>query len=180
MEKELKPGRFLKTQIIKEYTDRLKDSSSLFVTDFAGLTNKQIEDLRSKLKVVSSKYLVINNSLCKTALKELKLDNLADLIDGSCAISYTSSDPVAISKALVDFAKANDRFQVKGGYVDGDIITVDTIKEFASMPSREILLGRLAAALNSPIVGMVSVCSGIIKKLLYAINDIISKREDKQ
>jgi len=176
MEKDLKPGRFLKTCIIKEYADRLKGSSSLFVTDFTGLTNKQIEELRSKLKVVSTKYLVINNSLCKAALKNLKLDNLSDLINGSCAISYTSSDPVATSKALVDFAKNNERFQVRGGYVDGDVITVDTIKELASMPSREVLLGRLIAAINSPIVGIVTVCSGVIKKLLYTINDMIRKK----
>ena len=78
MEKDIKPGRFLKTCIVNEYTDKLKGSSSLFVTDFAGLTNKQIEELRSKLKVVSTKYLVINNSLCKAALKNLKLDNLSD------------------------------------------------------------------------------------------------------
>jgi large subunit ribosomal protein L10 len=180
MEKELKPGRFLKTRIIKEYADKLKDSSSLFVTDFKGLTNKQIEELRKKLKAVSSKYLVINNSLCKSALKDLKLETLADLVDGSCAISYTSGDPVAISKALVNFAKNNEHFQVKGGYIDGNAITVDIIKELAAMPSREILLGRLTAAINSPITGMVSVCSGIIKKILYAINDIARKKEEKQ
>jgi len=180
MEKELKPGRFLKTCIIKEYADRLKDSSSLFVTDFKGLTNKQIEELRKKLKNVSSKYLVINNSLCKSALKDLKLEALADLVDGSCAISYTSSDPVATSKALVNFAKNNEHFQVKGGYVDGGVITVDTIRELAAMPSREVLLGRLVAAINSPITGMVSVCSGIIKKMLYVINDIIRKKEENK
>ena len=178
MEKQLKPGRFLKTCIVKEYTERLKDSSSLFVTDFTGLTNKQIEALRKKLKAVSSKYMIINNSLCKTALRDLKLDALADLVDGSCAIGHTSSDPVATSKALVDFAKNNERFQVKGGYVDGGIIDVDTIKELAAMPSREVLIGRLVAAINSPIVGLVSVCSGVIKKLLYTINDIIRKREE--
>ncbi len=178
MEKQLKPGRFLKTRIVKEYTDRLKDSSSLFVTDFTGLTNKQLEALRKKLKVASSSYLVINNSLCKTALRDLKLDSLVDLIDGSCAIGHTNNDPVATSKALVDFAKTNESFQVKGGYVDGGVIDVDTIKELAAMPSREVLIGRLLAAINSPIVGLVSVCSGVIKKLLYAINDIIRKKEE--
>lgn len=180
MEKGLKPGRFLKNRIIKEYTDRLKGPSSLFVTDFTGVTNKQIEELRKKLKVVSTEYLVINNLLCKSALKDLKLDDLADLIDGPCAISYTSGDPVATSKALVDFAKNNGSFQVKGGYVDGDIITVDTIKELAAMPSREVLLGRLVTAINSPIIGIVSVCSGVIKKLLYAVNDIIRKKEENK
>lgn len=180
MEKELKPGRFLKSRIIKEYTDRFRGCSSLFLTDFKGLTNRQIEELRKKLRGASSSYMIINNSLCISALKKLKLESLVELVDGSCAISYTSGDPVAASKVLVDFAKANSTFQIKAAYVDGGIIDTDTVKELASMPSREVLLTRLVSAVNSPVTGIVSVCSGVIKKLLYAFNEIANKKQEQK
>ena len=179
-EQELKPGKFLKDRMITEYAERLKDSSAFFVTEYAGLTNKDLIGLRKKLKSSSAKYLVVKNSLCKSALKNLKLNELVGLIDGPCALSYGNGDPVTISKVLVDFAKANDKLRLRGGYIEGKIITVDTVKELASLPSREVLLMRLLSAINSPITGFVSACSGIIKKLLYALNEIANKKQENK
>ena len=178
MEKELKPGKFLKRRIIKEYADQFKGASAMFVTEFIGLTNKELEDLRKKLTPVSIKYLIVKNSLCKIALKDIKMDSIADMLEGSCALGYGKADPVSVSKVLINFAKANEKFKLRGGYVDGEVVTVDTIKELASLPTREILLARLLNCMNSPISGFVSVCSGITKKLLYAFNEIIKKKEE--
>ena len=178
MEKQLKPGRFLKSRMTKEYVEKLKDSQSLFITDFEGLTNKDLAALRKKLRGVNSKYLVVKSSLCISALKELKLDNVAEGIDSACAISYAGTDPVAVSKILVDFAKTNENLKLKSGYIDGAIVDLNMIRELAAMPSRDALLARLVYVLNSPVTGLVSVCSGIVKKLLYVINDIIKKREE--
>ena len=180
MVKELKPGKFLKTRIIKEYERRLKGASSFFVTDFGGLTNREIEELKKKLKSASTKYLVVKNSLCRSALKEMKIESLSDMIEGSCAISYTDKDPVITSKVLVDFSKANEKFKLKGGYVDGQVLGIDTLKELALIPSREVLLTRLVSAMNSPIAGFVLVCSGIVKKFLYALNEIVKKKEENK
>jgi large subunit ribosomal protein L10 len=180
MAKELKPGKFLKTRIIKEYEQRFKGAKTFFITDFTGLTNKEIEQLKNKLKTASTDYLVVKNSLCKSALKEMKIDNLSGMVEGSCAISYTDKDPVAVSKVLVDFSKTNEKFRLKGGYADGAVLSLDTIRELASMPSREVLLTRLVCAVNSPVTGFVSVCSGIVKKILYAINEIIKKKEENK
>jgi large subunit ribosomal protein L10 len=180
MVKEIKPGRFLKTQMLKEYEKRFKGSSSFFVTNFNGLTNKEIGDLKKKLKAVSTKYMVVKKSLCKTVFQSLELDGMADMLEGSCAVSYTDKDPVAASKVLIDFLNSNQKFLVKGGYIDGEALSLETVRELAAMPTREVLLTRLVAAMNSPITGFVAACSGIIKKLLYAINDIIKKKEENE
>lgn len=180
MAKELKPGKFLKTRIIKEYEQRLKGAKSFFVTDFGGLTNKEIEQLKNKLKSASTDYLVVKNSLCRSAFKEMKIDILSGMVEGSCAISYTDKDPVAVSKVLVDFSKTNEKFKLKGGYADGAILSLDTIRELASMPPREVLLARLVSAMNAPVTGLVTVCSGIVKKFLYAINEIIKKKKENE
>ena len=80
MEKAAKPGRSLKSHLIKEYTDRLKVFSCLFVLDFGGTKNKEVEDLRRKLKTVSGDYIVVKNSLCRLALEKLKVTGVSDMV----------------------------------------------------------------------------------------------------
>jgi large subunit ribosomal protein L10 len=179
-ESRLKPGKFLKARITKEYEDKLKGASSFFVTDFSGLTNKEIEELKNKLRSTSTKYLVVKNSLCRSALKALNIESISSMIEGSCAISYTDKDPVMPSKVLVNFSRSNERLRLKGGYVDGRALSVDTLRELASMPSREILLTRIVSAMNSPITGFVGACSGIVRKFLYALNEIRQKKEKEK
>jgi large subunit ribosomal protein L10 len=180
MAKAIKPGRFLKTQMIGEYEKRFQPASSFFVTDFNGLTNKEIGDLKRKLKAASARYIVVKKTLCKSVFHGLRLDLLMKMIEGSCAVTYTEKDPVAVSKVLIDFLKSNEKFMIKGGLVDGEALNLDSIKELASMPSREVLLTRLAWVMNSSITGFVTACSGVLKKLVYAINEIKKKKEENK
>ena len=179
MENQLKPGKLLKSKMLEEYTKRLKGCTTIFVTGFGGLTNREIESLRKKLKASAVKYLVVKNSLCKAALKDLKKDKLADMLEGFCGLTYGSGDPVSISKALVDYAKANEKLKLKGAYIDGEMVTAATIKELAALPSREVLLTRLVSAMNSPVSGFVSVCSGMIRKFVYALAEVARKKDGK-
>ena len=167
-------AEYYKTQYVYPVRDEFMVAREFCID--AGL----VEDLKNKLKSAPAKYLVVKNSLCISALKEMHIDNLADMVEGSCAISYTDKDPVAASKILVDFSKANEKFKLKGGYADGEVLSLGTLKELASMPPREVLLARLVSAMNSPVTGFVTACSGIIKKFLYAINEIIKKKEENK
>jgi large subunit ribosomal protein L10 len=180
MAKELKPGKFLKSRIKKEYESEFTGCSSYFVTNYGGLTNKEIERLKNNLRSASAKYIVVKNSLCRSVVDELKLEGLSGLIGGSCAISYTDKDPVAVSKALVDFLKSNEKFKLIGGFIDGKVTDVEVLKDLAAMPSREVLLGRLLSAMNSPVSGLVTVCSSIIKKFVYAVDAIKRKKEENK
>ena len=179
MEKELKLGRTIKEHIVKEYVKMLKESESVFVTDFGGLTNKDMEDLKKRLRPVSAEYHIVKNSLYKIALKDSKLDGIAGMVGGSCALSYGRGDPVSISKILVNYARDNKNFKLRGAYIDGKIITQDVVKELAALPGRDILIARLLGSMNSPISGFVSACSGIITKFLYALNEIANVKGKK-
>jgi large subunit ribosomal protein L10 len=163
-----------------EYAERLKDSTYLIVTDFGGLTNKDMESLRKKLRPTSAKYIVVKNSLCRTALKGLKIDGLVEMITGACGLGYGKGDPISVSKVMMDFAKDNKNLKLKGGYIDSKIVTIDTIKEFASLPSKEALIARLLSCMNSPITGFVSVCSGVMRKFVYAVNEIAKKKQENK
>ncbi len=179
MEEHLKPGRLLKQHMIDQIAARLQGATNLFVTECGNLSNKQMEELRGKLKKASSNYMVVKNSMCIMALEKINLDMIRDLIKGACGISYNSKDPVMASKILVNFTKENKQFKLKGACIEGKVVPVNTIKEIAAIPSREILLARLASSLNSPIMGMVGVLSGIIRKFVYAINAIKDKKEQR-
>lgn len=178
-DKELKPGRYLKVRMSDAYADRFKDASSIFITEYGGLTNKELEDLRKKLKPLSMQYMIVKNSLCRLALKELEMGSVADRVVGSCALGYGKGDPVSISKVLVDFAKKYKNLILKGAYIEGDAVDADTIKELATLPGKDVLIARLISCINSPISGLVAVCSGIVKKLVYALNEISKKKEEK-
>jgi large subunit ribosomal protein L10 len=105
------------------------------------------------------------------------MDGITDGITGSCAVGYGSGDPVTVSKVFVDFAKENANLRLKYGYVDGKVIKLETIKELAALPSRQVLLTRLVSCLNSPITGFVSTCSGVINKFVYALSEISKKKQ---
>ena len=174
--KELKPGKYLKRRLIDEYAKRLKGSSMLLVTEFGALTNKDLAELRKRLKACATRYLIIKNSLAKFAFKDLKIEGVADSITGSCAVGYGSGDPVAVSKVFVDFIKNNTNLRLKCGYMEGKAININVIRELAALPSREVLLTRLVGCLNSPVSGLVRTCSGVINKFVYALNEISKKK----
>ena len=122
----------------------------------------------------------MKNSICRLALEKLKLKDLANALEASCALTYTQDDAVSVSKTLVGFSKDNKNLKLKGAYIDGEMITEGAIRELAALPSREVLLGRLVSCINSPVAGFVSACSGIVKKLLYALNEIVKKADKNQ
>ncbi|UCH12414.1 MAG: 50S ribosomal protein L10 [Candidatus Omnitrophota bacterium] len=178
MEEHLKPGRLLKQHMIDHIAARLQGASNLFVTECGSLSNKQMEELRGKLKKASSNYMVVKNSMSIMALEKINLDMTRDLIKGTCGISYNSKDPVMTSKILVNFTKEYKEFKFKGACIEGKVVSADTIKEIAAIPPREILLARLVSSLNSPIKDMAGVLYGIIRKLVYALNAIKDKKQE--
>ncbi len=175
-EEQVKPGRLLKQHMIEEIATRLKDATNLFVTECGRLSNKQLQDLRKRLKKAPSNYMVVKNSMCATALKKIGLEDLRQLIKGTCGVSFSTADPITTSKILVDFTKENENLQLQGAYIDGKVVATDTIKQLATIPPREILLARLVSSINSPISGMVGALSAVIRKLVYTLVAIKDKK----
>ena len=114
--------------------------------------------------------------MCALAFKKIGAENLKDLLKGTCGVGVSKNDPVAVSKILVDFSKENEKFVLKGAYIDGIIVPAGTIKELAATPPKEVLLTKLVISLNSPISGIVCTLSGIVSKLVYALNSIKDKK----
>jgi large subunit ribosomal protein L10 len=135
-----------KAAAVAEIVDAFNDSAGAVLTDYRGLTVKQLQDLRRALGENTS-YAVVKNTLTKIAAKQAGVEGFDDLLVGPTAIAFISGDVVEAAKGLRDFAKANPALIVKGGYVDGAPMDATEIAKLADLESREVLLGRMAGAM---------------------------------
>ncbi len=135
-----------KTAAVAEIVDSFNDSTGAVLTEYRGLTVKQLQELRRVLGE-NAHYAVVKNTLTKIAAKQAGVDGVDDLLNGPTAIAFINGDLVEAAKGLRDFAKANPALVVKGGYVDGAPMAAAEIAKLADLESREVLLGKLAGAM---------------------------------
>jgi large subunit ribosomal protein L10 len=135
-----------KTAAVAEIVDSFNDSSASVLTEYRGLTVKQLQDLRRVLGD-NAHYAVVKNTLTKIAAKQAGVVGFDDLLNGPTAIAFINGDLVEAAKGLRDFAKANPALVIKGGYVDGAPMGAAEIAKLADLESREVLLGKLAGAM---------------------------------
>ena len=135
-----------KAAAVAEIVDSFNDSAGAVLTEYRGLTVKQLQDLRRALGE-NANYAVVKNTLTKIAAKEAGVEGFDDLLTGPTAIAFISCDLVEAAKGRRDFAKANPALVIKGGYVDGASMDASEIAKLADLESREVLLGKLAGAM---------------------------------
>lgn len=178
-----KVGRKFRELMVEEVAEMLKDSPYLFFVNFHKLPNSKVESLRRSLNKSASDLKVVKNSILKLALKKRKLEPLCELIEGTCAVTFGKNDPLKTSKVLYDFSRAEEGLSIRGGYVDGQVLLADRIKELALLPSREVLLAQLIGTLKAPLNRLVNVLDGNLRKLVYVLDAISSasggKKEEK-
>ena len=156
-----------KQTIIDEITDVAKNSASFILFDYRGLTAEEVTELRRNLRDNGAQYKVWKNTLTKRAMDGLNF-NLDDCLNGPSAMAY-SDDSVAPIKVLSDFAKEHKALEIKGGIVDGEVASLDTIKQLATLPSREGLLTMLASGLI-----------GTVRDLSIALNMLSEEKEKSE
>src|SRR3954454_450750 len=135
-----------KAAAVAEISEAFKDSSAALLTEYRGLTVSQLTERRRSLGA-GARYTVVKNTLTKIAAREAGIDSLDDLLTGPTAIAFVS-DPVEAAKGVRDFARSHPFLVVKGGVLDGKAISADEIRRLADLESREVLLAKLAGAMN--------------------------------
>jgi large subunit ribosomal protein L10 len=135
-----------KAAAVAEIVDSFNDSTASVLTEYRGLTVKQLQELRRTLGE-NANYAVVKNTLTKIAAKQAGVEGFDDLLNGPTAIAFINGDLVEAAKGLRDFAKANPALVIKGGYVDGASMGAADIARLADLESREVLLGKLAGAM---------------------------------
>jgi large subunit ribosomal protein L10 len=138
-----------KQQIADDLRDRFSKSAIIVVTDYKGLDVTAMNDLRRKLRAEEIEYQVVKNTLLIRASEDNDVALIKDHFKGPSAIALSYDDPVAPAKVLSQFAKDNDKLEIKVGVMNGQVLDANAIKALAKLPSREVLLGQLLAALNA-------------------------------
>ncbi len=163
-----------KAEVVAELAENFRSSAAAVLTEYRGLSVKQITALRVALGADTS-YNVTKNTLTTLAAQAAGLTGLDELLIGPTAVAFVKGDPVEAAKSLRDFAKANPALVVKGGVMDGKALTADEVKKLADLESRDVLLAKLAGAmlatlskavylLNAPLAQMARVAGALQTK----------------
>lgn len=139
-----------KVQAVSEIATKLRESKTTVVADYRGLTVAQVTELRKQLREAGIEFKVLKNSLTRLATAQENLTELDQYLLGPNAIAFSNDDVIAPAKVLVEFAKKNDKLEVKGGVIEGKVVGAEDIKALASLPSREGLLSMLLSVLQAP------------------------------
>ena len=150
-----------KAEVVSEIKNNIENAKSVVLFDYRGLTDSEIKELRNKLRDNNASSKVYKNTLTKRAMDELNID-FSEYLSGPSAISF-GSDELSIVKVINDFSKDHDKLVLKAGIVDGKIATVDDLKQYASIPSRDGLLTMLAAGMMGTIRDL-SICLDLYSK----------------
>ena len=169
-------GGVMRHRMVREIETHLR-APCLVVTQYRGLSVKELEELRKRLRTTESRYLVAKNSLSRIALKSLGAEALIPLVTDQVGFVVGCEDPIAISRVVVGYMKDHEALKLAGGLADGKLLSADRIREFARLPSREVLIGKTVMLVKSPLSGLAAVLSGTVRKLLYALKEIRKTKE---
>jgi large subunit ribosomal protein L10 len=158
-----------KIDAVTDLKQRLDGVKTVLLTEYRGLTVQQISELRKQLRAVSAQYKVVKNRLAKIAVSSTELAVLRPQLTGPVALIVSKDDPVAVAKAVSTFARTNQAFTVKGGYVDGQLMAADGVKALADLPSKEALRAQLVGAISGPLTQLVSLLQAPQRELAYIL-----------
>jgi large subunit ribosomal protein L10 len=156
--------RSQKTEAVASLNATFNEVSVVVVTRNLGLSVAQSTELRAKMREAGASYKVAKNRLAKLALKDTAYEGLEEFLSGPTALA-TSADPVAAAKAAVDFAKSNDRLEIVGGSMNGQMLDEAGIKALASLPSLDELRGTIVGLLNAPATKVAQLANAPAAKL---------------
>jgi len=169
-----------KAEAIQSIKEKLEKAQAVVLTDYRGLNVAQVTELRKRLREAGVEYKVLKNTLTKIAAKEVGIDEAVDsYLEGPTAVAFTYGDPVAVAKILADYAKDNDKLEIKAGILENKVIDAAGVQALAKLPSREVLIAQVLAGMQAPISGFVNVLQGTIRNLVYALDAVRQQKEEK-
>ena len=168
-----------KIALVDEIKEKIEKSQSIVLVNNHGLTVEEVTKLRKELREHGVDYKVYKNTMLKRAFDATGNEDANELLVGPTLGAFGIEDAVQPAKILNDFAEDNDRLEIKGGILDGRVVSIDEVKALAKLPSREVLVAHLLGSLNAPIQGLATVLSGNIRGLAVALNQIREKKEEE-
>ena len=170
-----------KERVVAELTERLRTSETLIVADYRGLTNAEIDGLRSKLLEHGARFAVVKNTLTRRAAETAGADALLALLEGPSAIAFVESggDPVAVAKALADAATSTKVLAIRGGVLEGKSLTAAEVESLAKLPPADVIRAQLVGAIVSPLTTVVALMTAPLRDLAGLIDARIEQLKEQ-
>ena len=164
-----------KVAVVDEVRRRLDTASAAILTEYRGLTVKDLAALRRAVREAGGEYKVYKNTLMRFAVRDLGLEEVEPMLQGPTAITFVSADAVDVAKALRDFARAHPQLVVKGGLLGQTVLSAQDAGALAEVPSRPVLLGRLAGGLAAPLAQLAGLLQALPRNFAYGLKALIDK-----
>ncbi|MDP9388241.1 MAG: 50S ribosomal protein L10, partial [Actinomycetota bacterium] len=165
-----------KVAVVDEVRERLGAANAAILTEYRGLTMKQLAALRRSLGEAGGSYKIYKNTLVRFAARDLGLEDLTSMLEGPTAIAFVDGDAVTVAKALRDFSRANPNLVVKGGLLGSTVLSPTDAAALADLPPREVLLARVAGALAAPLTQFAGLLQAVPRSFAYGLQALIDKR----
>ena len=170
-----------KERVVAELTERLRTSETLIVADYRGLTNAQIDGLRSTLLEHGARFAVVKNTLTRRAAEAAGADAVLALLEGPSAIAFVEADgdPVAVAKALGDAAATTRILAIRGGVLEGVAMSADEVQSLAKLPPFDVLRAQLVGTIISPLTTVVGLLTAPLRDVVGLIEARIAQLEEQ-
>jgi len=172
--------RSQKQQDVDFLHSELLSVSSVVLSSFEGLTVQQDTELRRAIQSVGGKYRVVKNTLAERAAEDTPAAELLKNLKGVNSIAYTSSDPVALAKAVSKYAKDNEAFSFRAGLVEGRVISVEELETLAALPARDELFSKLLGLLQAPAQRLLAVLNAPAQQLALVVGQAEKEKKFKE
>ncbi len=153
-----------KKQAVAELSEKISASVTGVVVDYKGISVADDTALRKELRENGVKYTVVKNSILKRAVEGTDLAQIAEVCEGTTAIALSAEDYTAAARILCKYAESHDNFNVKSGFLDGKVVSIETIDELAKLPTKEVLLATVLSAFQAPIAAFARAVQAIVDK----------------
>ena len=171
-------NRNQKEALVGNLAQQLQDAPASFLVNYQGSTVETLQAFRTKLREKEAKFRVAKARLFKIAAQDVPGGSeFADLFKEQVGLVFSGNDVGGTAKELVDFAKENEAIKVVSGFYESQVLSNDQVKYFASLPSREVLLGQVVGTMQAPIATFVRLLSMLITRLLYVLQRIAEQKQ---
>ncbi|MFM7893809.1 MAG: 50S ribosomal protein L10 [Actinomycetota bacterium] len=170
-------ARAEKAAVVAEVRDKLAASNSVIVSEYRGLTVGALAKLRRTLRPLGAEYKFYKNSLVKIAARDGAMAPVEPMVGGPVAITFVTGEVSAVAKAMREFAKENEALKLKGGVVDGKAVDVKGLRALADLPSRDVMLAKLAGLLKAPMANTAYMLSALPRKAAYGLKVLVEQKQ---
>ncbi|MCW2925278.1 MAG: ribosomal protein [Thermoleophilia bacterium] len=168
-----------KAAVVAQLTLQFGETTTMFVADYRGLDMPEVTELRNKLRDADASFSVVKNTLARRAAKDAGLEGVAELFVGPTAVAFVQGDAAAVAKVLKDFGKTREGIlELRGGLMDGDVVSADQVREIAELPTREVILAMLLNTVDGPARTLVGAINAPARDIVSLLGNWVEKRKE--